>query len=461
MHRDTNTVVIHHVVVCDADVAHEARHWTGGTRGPVVDDTDQLEAADLTAFVTEAVKIGAHALSATGQAQEARALEQMMRDLGDKAAQSSTAAAKAAEQSAQNAAKTVSDAAAEAKKVILEAEANGRRTFIDTVTAAKEDMANELRRLFGGDSPELLDRIGPLLDRFSADLDAKVKTGTAELISTAAKQFDMSDESSPMAKHATELHRRQQQLAEHIDRQHVELTSKFDELTRELQIRAAKQSVATVTPLKGNTYADPLHALLTELATGLGDEYIDTSGVTGQVANSRKGDGVLRIAGGSANVVVEMSDSSRKDWNAYLDEAERNRDAQAALGLVRTRQQNAGHAIRVFGSRRIVLVFDPAADDLDLLRTVVLLLRTGALAAISRSDDEQIMTAEEKIHEALQQLNGIDKIKKSATQIHKQAQSIENECNAVSTGIERLLTAALTALGVVASEKSMAATGAA
>ncbi|WP_280447679.1 Fis family transcriptional regulator [Nocardia cyriacigeorgica] len=459
--RDTNAVIIDHVVVHDADVVHEARHWTAGTRGPAVDDTGLLDAADLTSFVTEAVKIGAHALSATGQAQEARALEQMMRDLGEKAAQSSISAAKVAEQSAQNAAKTVGDAVAEAKKVILEAEVNGRRAFIESVSTAKEDFGNELRRLFGGENPELLDRLGPLLDRFSADLDAKVKSGTTDLLSTAAKQFDMSDESSPMAKHAAELHRRQQQLAEHIDRQHRELTDKFDELTRELQIRAAKQSMSAVTPLKGNTYADPLHALLTEMAAGLGDEYVDSSGVTGLIANSRKGDGVLRIAGGSANVVVEMSDSARKDWNGYLDEAERNRDGQASLGLVRTRKQNAGHAIRVLGSRRIVLAFDPETDDPDLLRTTVLLLRAGALTAVSRSDDEQVTTAREKITEAIQQLTVIDKIKTSATRILKQAQGIENDCNVVSAGIERLLTGALAALGAGTSELSTAATDAA
>ncbi len=41
--------------------------------------------ADLGEFVTQALTVGAHALSATGQAQESRALERMITELSDKA----------------------------------------------------------------------------------------------------------------------------------------------------------------------------------------------------------------------------------------------------------------------------------------------------------------------------------------------------------------------------------------
>ncbi|MCP2289355.1 Fis family transcriptional regulator [Nocardia amikacinitolerans] len=460
-HDNAQAIVIEHVVVHDADLAREARHWTTGARGPTVDDPEQLETADLEAFVIEAVKIGAHALSATGQALESRALEQIVRDLGEKAAQSSSAAAEVTEQSAKNAAKTVSQAAADAKKAIIEAESTGRREFVTAVAAAKQDLHADLRRLFGGDNPELLDRISPLLTKFGADLDAKVDAGVAELFATAVRQFDLDDPTSPMAKHAAGLERRHEQLAKHLERQHTELAGKLNDLTRELQLRAAEQRVASVTPMKGDTYADPLHALLSELATGLGDEYIDTSRTTGKISKSRKGDGVLIVAGGAARVVLEMSDSPRTAWNEYLDEAERNHGAHASLGLVRSKERNSGHAVRAFGPRRIVLAFDPETDDPDLLRIVLQLLRTGALAAISRSDAAQITTAEEKINEALGQLRGIDSIKKSASGIYKQAQSIENQCNTISSGIERLLTAALTALTAAGADGTEAAPGAA
>jgi hypothetical protein len=458
---DAKVVLIEQVLIEDADVAREARHWTTGARGPAVDDLAQLEAADLEAFVIEAVKIGAHALSATGQGLESRALEQMVRELGEKAAQSSSAAAAVTERSAKNAAQTVSQAAADAKKAIAEAEAAGRREFVTAVANAKEDLYAELRRLFGGDNPELLDRISPLLTKFGTELDAKVDTGVAELFAAAVRQFNLDDPTSPMAKHAAGLERRHEQLAQDFERQHTELARKLDELTRELQLRAAEQRVASVTPMKGDAYADPLHAMISELATGLGDEYIDTSRTTGKISKSRKGDGVLVVAGGAARVLLEMSDSPRTAWNEYLDEAERNHGAHASLGLVRSRERNAGHALRAFGPRRIVLAFDPDTDDADLLRIVLQLLRASALAVTSRSDAAQITTAEEKINEALGQLRGIDSIKKSASGIYKQAQSIENQCNTINSGIERLLTTALTALTAAGVDASETASGAA
>jgi hypothetical protein len=79
---ETNGVIIEHLDISDREVFREAQRWTTGGRGPIVDDPDLLAAADLTNFVTEAMHIGAHALSATGQARDSRALDQMLKDVG-------------------------------------------------------------------------------------------------------------------------------------------------------------------------------------------------------------------------------------------------------------------------------------------------------------------------------------------------------------------------------------------
>jgi hypothetical protein len=65
-----NAVVINQLTVQDKDLTREAQRWTTGERGPVVDDPEILVTADMSAFVTEALKIGAHALSAIGQSQD-------------------------------------------------------------------------------------------------------------------------------------------------------------------------------------------------------------------------------------------------------------------------------------------------------------------------------------------------------------------------------------------------------
>src|SRR5512139_2224794 len=90
---DTAAVVIERLAIPDRDVVQEAQRWVSGQRGPLVEDIGELASADLTNFVTEAVRLGAHALRATGQALEAQALERMLKDVGDKTAQSTAKAA--------------------------------------------------------------------------------------------------------------------------------------------------------------------------------------------------------------------------------------------------------------------------------------------------------------------------------------------------------------------------------
>ncbi len=82
--------------------------------------------------------------------------------------------------------------------------------------------------------------------------------------------------------------------------------------------------------------------VLAEIAAGLGDEYTDTREQPGRCTAARKVTGVITIDDGTARVVIEMTDSRREGWPEYLREAERNRQAVAALGLVRTAEQNGG-----------------------------------------------------------------------------------------------------------------------
>lgn len=447
-------VEIERLTVRDKDVAREAQRWTAGERGAVIDDPDTLAAADLTAFVSEAIKIGAHALSAAGQAQDARALQQMLKDVGEKAAESTTKVVETTERATKTAAETMTKAANDAKKAITEADAASRKEFTTSVDNAKKALNSELRRIFGGANPELIDKLQPVLDKFGADLDAKVKSGTGDLLAKAAKQFDPSDPSSPMAKHAKALDAQQEKLTKLIGENHKSLTDKVDAVVTALKVQEARKSATRQSPAKGAEYEDAMAALIADIAAGLGDEYTDTRSSVGVISRCMKGDGVLLINGGNAQVVIEMTDSASRKWNPYFDEAERNREANASLGVVPTPEQNGGQSIRVLGTRRIVLAFNPETDDPALLRTVVMLLRAGALSVSSRRGAEEIATAEEKITEAIKQLGKIDGVKKLATSIQKNATKIETDCTGINAGIQRLLTDALAALTEVPAEES-------
>jgi len=228
--------------------------------------------------------------------------------------------------------------------------------------------------------------------------------------------------------------------AQHLADCHNRWLKKVDELTVALKIQEARATLTKVTPIKGDTFENQVNVVLAEIAAGLGDEYTDTRNSTGAVHRCKKGDGVLSINDDTTRVVIEMTDSGREGWPEYLREAERNRQAAAALGLVRTADQNAGRSIRVLGSRRVVMAFDPETDDPNLLRTAVLLLRTVALAATTRRGADHIASAEEKITEAVTQLEKLEEIKKVAGSIQKNAGKVESTCTGMNSSIQRLLT---------------------
>lgn len=442
----TGALVIRNLHVEDPAVTAEARRWTAGTRGPVVDDAAVLVAADLGAFVAEALHIGARAITATASERDSLDLERVVRDVGERASTSSSQAAELTRKAAADAADAVRKASEEARRTFTEADGENRKQFTATVTAAKTELSSEVQRLFGGENPEVLDRLRPLLDKFAGELDAKVARQTGELLEKAARQFDPSDPTSPMAKHQVRVAAEQEKLAARIGENHVVVAAKLEELTTSLKVQEGRRALASVTPIKGGTFEVEMHALMTSIAAGLGDEYDETGATAGRLSRNKKGDGVLRLGNGSTAVVLEMTDSARAGWSAYLDEAERNRDALASLGLVRSADQNGGHTLRVLGPRRIVMAFDPATDDTDLLRTVVQLLRTVAQAAATRGGARDLTTADEKLVEALAALGKVDEIKKSAGAIQKSAQKIDAGCDVLVTQVRRAVEQARTAL---------------
>ncbi len=443
---EAGAVVIEALSIQDRDVVQEAQRWTTGRRGPVVDDPVQLASAELSTFATEAVVIGVRALIATAQTTEVRAVEQMLKDVGDRTAHATSKAAELTERAVRDASETVTRVATDAAKAIAEVDQRSRQELGTAVATARTEMTTEIQRIFGGDSPELLARLQPLLEKFGNSLESQVRVATSDLLDRAARQLDPADPTSPMARHAATLAAQQDMVVRQIATSHSDLAGKVEELTTMFRMQEARRSVARITPLKGASFEEHIHKLMEDIAAGLGDDYADTTTKIGLVPRSKKGDGVLSVEGGLARIVLEVTDSTRSGWGDYLGQAERNRAASAALGVVRTPEQNAGRTVRVLGPRRIVLSFDPDVDDPELLRTVLLVLRTVAITATARSGAAEIATAEEKITEAVAWLGKIDAVKKLADGIQQSAAKIGSECAGITAGIRRLLDEALTAL---------------
>ena len=432
------SLVVEGVSVREPAVVAEARRWTTGHRGPVV-AVEDMAGADLSAFVTQALVVGSHAIATAGGVQEAYDLGALVTEVGERTTEASAQATRATGEAIQRATATIESSTAAVRTAIGEIGAEARRSFADNVETAGKALSGELDRLLGGEHPELMARLTPVLDRFGRELETRSAQQTSELIAKAARQFDPADPASPMAQHARTLAEHQQQLTDALARGNKDLTGRIEALTEAIRVAQAASTATAV--------AMAVHGLLHELATGLGDEYADTSSFTGRIPRNKKGDGVLAVHGGETRVVVEMSDSQRPAWGAYLDEAERNRDALASLGLVRSAEQLGGHLLVSLGPRRLVLAFDPETDSIDLLRTVLQLLRLAAEAAARGRGSGEVSLAEEKIAEALAVLARIDAITKSAGLIRQHVTTISTESESMRAELSRLLSQAQSALG--------------
>ncbi len=449
-------VVIDQLAITEQSIVVESRRWSQGRRGPAL-TAEQMAGVDLTPFLRQALTVGVQAISTAGGIQEKFNLEGLVAEVGDRTAEATARAATATTDAITQATTTLQRASAE--RVIADAGTCARQSFSENVDGARESLADEINRLVGGDHPELLARLTPVLATFGRDLDDRAAKQTTELIGKVIRQFDPADPTSPMAKHNQELSRQQLSLRETLEKNHQELEAKVDELTGALRATraAADATTASITTLKGESYAQNIHLLMAEIAAGLGDEYSDTGAVPGTILRNKKGDGVLAVDGGAVRVVLEMTDSKRTTWNGYLDEAERNRGASASLGLVRSPDQLSGYGMRTFDARRIVLAFDPEHDDPSLLRTAVQLLRLSAIAASSRQDSGEIETAQEKLAEAISLLSRIDEIKRLAGLVTANGTKIDKESDVIRLSLDRLLGQAQHALAGVASSAAVAA----
>jgi hypothetical protein len=448
---DGPLLVVRTMCLMDEAVVREARHWTTGRRGPAVESVSAD--ADLSVFLTEAVVLGSRALAAMGQSGEARAVEAMLREVGEKTASATGEAAQLTQRTVSAAVETMDKATTAAKRSITEAEERSRRELTAAVDAAQKSIVAEMQRTLGGENPALVERLKPLLDAFGTSVGESARSATDGLLRHAVKQFDPADPTSPVAKLASALAQQQEVVTAKLDKNHAELAVAVAELATVIKVERGKSNVVHLTTLKGRPFEDSVGGLLRELAAGLGDEYAVTGTSAGRLPNSKKGDAVLHVGGADVRVVIEVTDSTaRRQWVPYFDEAERNRDAVAALGVVRTIEQNGGQHVRVLGPRRVVVAFDPEQDEPELLRTVIQLLRAAALAASARSGAAEVTTATEHIAAATAQLSVIDHIKKAAAGIQKSGLAIEGDCAKVTTGIRRSLDLALAALGAVGAD---------
>lgn len=443
-------VQITNLTLIDPAVTTEALRWSTGVRGPALAPAE-MAGADLSVFAERAFDLGARALAQAGNGQDVIHIQSLVDSVEKRTAQTVKEAADATAGVVNQAATSMREAAATAKKELISEEQRARKAFHESVASAQAALTTEVRNLLGGEDPELVARLALVVERFKTELAERSERHSTDLYEKATKVLDPDDPASPLAKHRAISEKQHQVLTQQMEKQTSKLESGLRELRAAVlaqhEITDAKNKLANVTPLKGGSYEDSVNAILAEIAVGLGDSYEATGRIAGALsARNLKGDGVLTIQGGPARLVIEMCTSERKAWNDYLDEAERNRSAQASLGVVPTADLNAGHGLRVLGPRRLVMAFEAAQDDPDILRTAVLFLRLSALAAANAGKGGRLDTAREAIGKALDALGKIEAIRKASGTIRTNADTIDKSALALHSSLSRLLDEARIAL---------------
>lgn len=388
------------------------------------------------------------AIAGAGGIQETANVHRLIDDLERRTDAATKDASAATQKAVTDAAAALKAATGEARTGFEDAAGTTRKSIKQTVDEASAALNTEIRRLIGADNPELLTKLAPVLDRFGNDLDARARKQTEELIVKVARQFDADDPTSPMSKQTRELEKSQQVLAESLGKSQQAIEAKLAELANEIAVQTASRAASAigVTTAKGGTYEERVNGLMDQIAAGLGDAYLPVGASVGKGSTGKKGDGVLTVDGGQVRIVLEMTDSARKDWNGYLAEAEHTRSAIASIGIARTPEQLGGDTLRSFGPRRIVLASGPETDDRNLLRTIVQVVRTSAIAASRRQDTEEIATAQECVDEAISLLDKFNAIKRTAAVITNNAEKIDGDTDSLAADLTSVLARAQRAL---------------
>ena len=162
----------------------EACRWSTGQRGPAV-EPEALVDVDLSPYVRQALSVGVQAIAAAGSSQDKQEFQQLVDELGARTGKSAEQAAEATTKVVTEASRVIQETTREARLRLDEAQQQAGTKFAESVRSAQTALQHELVRLFGGDDPELVNRLNPVLASFDAQLERTTRDQTQTMIERA------------------------------------------------------------------------------------------------------------------------------------------------------------------------------------------------------------------------------------------------------------------------------------
>lgn len=202
-----------------------------------------------------------------------------------------------------------------------------------------------------------------------------------------------------------------------------ELADQIGELRTVIEVQRATAATMERTAVKGNTYQADVIETLEAISLAAGDQLEVTHDSVGAIAKCKTGDAVISLGEAisrerSIRLAVEVKDMTKSPaaWEEELARARANRSAQGAIGIVKGTEHMPGRCrVRVLDRLNILVAYDPATDDEDMLLAALHLLRVqAACAAVEGSgDDLDVAAVRECVDASLGLLDDFDKVERA------------------------------------------------
>ncbi|MGN6132836.1 MAG: hypothetical protein ACTHOK_21105 [Nocardioidaceae bacterium] len=373
---DATGLHLRDVTITDPDVLaglrrHLAQH-TDHAPSPAhtaMDATGPVDQAQTLAYVHTALALGARALTVVGTSLDAATLERSVADLTHKVETSTQ------------------QALSELTTAIGQVTDSEHGTIPRTIATTLDKLADQVASLVAGED-------APVRAAVTDSVRTVTEQALAEIQRAVGAQADAVRRVLATDAPGSPLHDLKTGLVAGLNESHRRLASQLAELRTALEVDKATTTTAAAAAAKS-----PRHGLDTETTTlaaveqiahTAGDQLEATGTTPGILPRCLKGDGVItltpppgRAGSPSARIVVEVKDRDRPQsptsWKTLLDEARQNRQAVAALGIVKTTAQMPGQRrLHALDADNYLLAYDPDTDGPDLLVAVYHLLRAQA-----------------------------------------------------------------------------------
>jgi hypothetical protein len=447
-------LVFEHFREADPRVVAEAARWVGGARGAAVPE-GTTEGEDLSAFASVALGLAAQVMSLGPEVSGLSTLASTVSQMSDRAHEASAALTADVTRATAEATEAAARATREAVRVTAETLTAARQQvaadMAATVGAATARVREEVERLLGDDTP-VARNVRDLVSSQMADSSARMQRTFAETLGAVSSILDVGNPTSPLA-------RLEHRLAERQDRQHAEVTARIDQVretvsaaTAAAQTAVAVAAVQASSPAKGRPFEESVGAALEEIAAGLGGSYEATGDTVGALRACRKGDGVLELpsldGAGGVRIAIEMTTTgAARKWGPYLDEAERNREADASIGVVPSANLVPGRAaIAAVAPNRVVVAHDAEGGHALLRAAAVLLSLRVQRDAVRDHQGLDLTAVDARIADAEQLLGALSEVLKAAAGVKAGAAKVMAGLEGTHEALARALALARAAL---------------